>query len=252
MKRLIRSDQSARVSTGIEGLDRLTGGGFIEGKSYLVTGAPGAGKSVLALQFARSGLLSGARCVYITVNERPDGLLSNALTLGWDFQSALADKELVFLDASPYFADPVRRVGGQYVRKLVADLAKHVKRNDAHRLIVDGIGPLLPDADEVTAGAREFIYSAEDYLGCTTLVTLDDRVSRPHPLESYVAGIVDLIVTSKDQKALRMLRVRKMRATAADISAHRFEVLPMRGIGMIGADGSNGEGVSDARARSVT
>jgi circadian clock protein KaiC len=44
-----------RVPTGINGLDEMLNGGFLEGSAVLVRGAPGTGKTSLALQFLVSG-----------------------------------------------------------------------------------------------------------------------------------------------------------------------------------------------------
>src|SRR5687768_5438436 len=42
---------TSRVSTGIPGLDEMLHGGFIAGRTYLVSGGPGTGKTTLGLQF---------------------------------------------------------------------------------------------------------------------------------------------------------------------------------------------------------
>jgi circadian clock protein KaiC len=44
-------NSSERAATGIEGLDDILGGGFARGRLHLVQGAPGAGKTTLALHF---------------------------------------------------------------------------------------------------------------------------------------------------------------------------------------------------------
>jgi circadian clock protein KaiC len=46
-----------RVSTGIAELDVVIEGGLKAGKTYLVVGEPGTGKTVFGLQFLVSGLM---------------------------------------------------------------------------------------------------------------------------------------------------------------------------------------------------
>ncbi|MGH7846782.1 MAG: RAD55 family ATPase, partial [Candidatus Binatia bacterium] len=53
-----------RVATGLPGLDPLIEGGLLEGKSYLVTGDPGGGKSIFCVQFLLRGLEEGEKAVY--------------------------------------------------------------------------------------------------------------------------------------------------------------------------------------------
>ena len=46
-----------KAPTGIAGLDEITGGGLPRGRTTLLVGGPGSGKTILALQF----LVHGAR-----------------------------------------------------------------------------------------------------------------------------------------------------------------------------------------------
>jgi circadian clock protein KaiC len=48
-----------RVETGITGLDKMLAGGFVPGSANLVRGAPGTGKTVLALQYLLHGVEHG-------------------------------------------------------------------------------------------------------------------------------------------------------------------------------------------------
>jgi len=76
-----------RVSTGIAGLDSLLQGGFLPGRSYLVTGDAGTGKTTACMQFLKSGLEQEEKAVYVTVDERPAEILQAADSLGWDVPS---------------------------------------------------------------------------------------------------------------------------------------------------------------------
>lgn len=67
-----------RISTGIAGLDRLLHGGYIKGRSHLLTGATGTGKTIACLQFLMHGLKRGERAVYVTVDEQPAEILESA------------------------------------------------------------------------------------------------------------------------------------------------------------------------------
>src|ERR1700712_4657582 len=58
-----------RVSTGVEGLDDILGGGLEPNRLYLVEGEPGTGKSTLGLQFLLEGVRLGERALYVTLSE---------------------------------------------------------------------------------------------------------------------------------------------------------------------------------------
>lgn len=91
-----------RISSGVEGLDEVLGGGFIKGRAYLVRGGPGTGKTILGLHFLAAGARMGERCLFITLGEPAEQLRQNGVALG------LGLDRVHFLDLSPtpeFFAD---------------------------------------------------------------------------------------------------------------------------------------------------
>jgi circadian clock protein KaiC len=58
-----------KARSGIWGLDDILSGGFSRGHVFLVEGAPGTGKTTIALQFLMEGAQAGAKCLYITLSE---------------------------------------------------------------------------------------------------------------------------------------------------------------------------------------
>lgn len=71
------------AETGISGLDDVLGGGLERGRTYLVEGSPGTGKTTIALQFLIAGAAAGERCLYITLSETEDELRAAAASHGW-------------------------------------------------------------------------------------------------------------------------------------------------------------------------
>src|SRR5207247_936659 len=67
---------AARMRTGIAGLDKMLHGAFVPGRPYIVSGPPGAGKTILAMQFLREGLEGGERCLFVCLEEPPSELKS--------------------------------------------------------------------------------------------------------------------------------------------------------------------------------
>ena len=65
----IPEENAARASTGIGELDRVLGGGVVEGSLMLVGGDPGIGKSTLLLQASEYLAKGGARVLYISGEE---------------------------------------------------------------------------------------------------------------------------------------------------------------------------------------
>jgi len=84
-----------KVRTGIPGLDKMLNGGLIEGRPYLIIGGPGAGKSILAMQFLMVSVNRGESALYVTLDEPYNEIRQNMSNFGWD------TKKVRILDLSP-------------------------------------------------------------------------------------------------------------------------------------------------------
>src|ERR1700678_545910 len=91
----------AKAATGVTGLDQITGGGLPRGRTTLLAGGPGSGKTILALQF----LVHGARAcrepgLFVAFEESAKRIVANFESFGWNL-AELQPKRLFFLDARP-------------------------------------------------------------------------------------------------------------------------------------------------------
>jgi len=77
-----------RITTGIEELDRVLGGGIMQGSLILVGGDPGIGKSTLLLQMCRYLSIKGRRVLYISGEESLKQIKLRAMRIG-EFQDSL-------------------------------------------------------------------------------------------------------------------------------------------------------------------
>lgn len=72
------SDSSARISTGVEGMDRMLGGGLIERSTTAVFGTPGIGKTLFDLHFLGAGAMQDEVGLHVTFHENADVLLATS------------------------------------------------------------------------------------------------------------------------------------------------------------------------------
>ena len=86
---------ATRISTGISGLDEILYGGLLAGRSYLVRGGPGCGKTTLGLHFLTCGSANGETVLFMTLAEPELQLRENAQRAGFDLEG------VTFLDLSP-------------------------------------------------------------------------------------------------------------------------------------------------------
>jgi circadian clock protein KaiC len=86
------ADRLQRVSTGVSGLDEVLDGGLVAGRSYLVRGAPGSGKTVLGFHFLTAGAENGERALFVNLEEDEADARANAASLGFVDSRARRDR----------------------------------------------------------------------------------------------------------------------------------------------------------------
>src|ERR1700674_2444980 len=85
-----------KASTGIQGLDEITGGGLPTGRPTLVSGGAGSGKTLFGLEFlVRGATLYDEPGVFMSFEETIPDLTQNAASLGFDLDRLVAEKKLV-------------------------------------------------------------------------------------------------------------------------------------------------------------
>ena len=85
----------SRIPTGVDGLDSVLHGGLITGRSYLVRGPPGTGKTILGTHFLKEGVERGETALFINLEESESDVRQNAASLDIDLSG------VHFLDLSP-------------------------------------------------------------------------------------------------------------------------------------------------------
>ena len=91
-----------RMPTGIAGFDQIANGGLPIGRSTLVAGTAGSGKTLLAMQFLAEGYRQFAEPgVCVSFEENPADLMENVRSFGWEFEDLVAQGHIAFVDGSP-------------------------------------------------------------------------------------------------------------------------------------------------------
>ena len=83
----VKPTRNRRLSTGIAELDKMMGGGILEGDSLLVAGPSGTGKSALATQFIAEGIRRGEPGIMAIFEERPAGYTDRARSFGLNLKT---------------------------------------------------------------------------------------------------------------------------------------------------------------------
>src|SRR6202171_6808979 len=91
---------ATKAPTGIAGFDDITGGGVPRGRTTLVVGGPGSGKTIFALEFLVHGAQGNEPGLFVAFEETSKRIMANAASFGWKL-GELQRKKLFFIDAQP-------------------------------------------------------------------------------------------------------------------------------------------------------
>jgi circadian clock protein KaiC len=208
----VTSRRSRRLSTGIQELDKLMGGGVPEGDSVLIAGPSGTGKSVLATQFIAAGLRAGEPGIIAIFEERPAGYVARAADIGQDLKTALDAGKLEILYLRPLDLS---------VDETMQEILDAVKRVGAKRLVIDSlVGFEMALAPGFRTDFRESLYrmiGALTGVGVTILSTVEIEDSFTSFAFSHYAisfltdDIIRLRYVEIDGQLRKILVVVKMR-----------------------------------------
>jgi KaiC domain protein len=127
------------LSSGIEGLDPIIGGGIPEGHIITIFGTYGTGKTTFALHFVYDGLKRGENCIYISLDEDEESIRETASSFGMNFEAFNDKLEIIRLHPVAV-KESMEKVGNELLQAIAGFAAK--------RLVVDTISVLEGLFDE--------------------------------------------------------------------------------------------------------
>jgi circadian clock protein KaiC len=223
-----------RVATGSGGLDTMLDGGFLPGSMALVRGAPGTGKTSLALQFLIHGAKQHEAGLFISFEEFPKSLYRDARSLGWDLQAVEEDGLLHLMFTSPevFLASleppdsPLNRlIREANIRRLVLDSVSHFNR-------------LTDDAQELRRLYTRAVNGLRRERITALLLGEESRSSYCLAFKGGLSFLVDAIIIMRyveiDSAMQRAILVLKMRGSAHAKEIRRY-VLETGGLSVLDA-----------------
>ena len=231
----------AKLPTGIVGFDQIANGGIPKGRSTLMSGTAGSGKTVMALQFLLAGVRDyGENGVFVTFEEAPADLMQNVRSFGWDLEGLLNQKQIAVVDATPEPGEDTLAVGPYDLSALLARIENAIHSVNAKRVILDAIGALFPQLTDPSTVRRELhrIAAGLRTLGVTTLVTMertqeDGDVGR-WGVEEFVADNVILLRNRLEhEKRRRTVEILKFRGATHHKGEYPFTIDSEDGVTII-------------------
>ena len=209
---------SRLISTGNAGLDEILRGGLPPRRMYLLEGAPGSGKTTLALQFLREGVAQGERGLYVTLSETREELEEVAASHGWTldgfdiFELASAEEYLGEGREQSVLHPWEMELGGT-----VRLIQQEVERTKPTRVVFDSLSELRLLAQEALRYRRQVLSLKQFFSGRdTTVVLVDDLTTtgdqRDSQLHSLCHGVITLERLTLDFGSVRRrMQVQKLR-----------------------------------------
>ncbi len=212
------SNLAERVPTGIPGLDTILMGGLIPGRTYVLIGKPGTGKTILSLQWLAAGRSRGERGLYITLAEPADQLAANVAGFGWNLED-IDVRELTPIAVTPvkeeYTIFRADEVESPAVWNAIYEAVEQIH---PARLVIDSVASLrVLSVDEYQF--RKHMLSLVSWLnhqGCTTLLLLDPETAQEeHSIALTADGVIRLWheIAPARLITLRGLQVEKFRGS---------------------------------------
>jgi circadian clock protein KaiC len=235
------ADGVVKTPTGIPGFDFIADGGLPQGRTVLVAGSAGSGKTVFATQFLTAGIQEkGESGVFVTFEEQPVDIRRNMNSFNWEISTWERDKRWAFVDASPEPAQELAVVGDYDFGALLARIEHAVRNVNAKRIVLDSIGAIFSQFPNSNRVRHELfrITAALRQMGVTALLTAEriheyGEVAR-HGIEEFVAdNVVILRNVLEDEKRRRTIEILKFRGTNHHKGEYPFTVIPAEGIVVI-------------------
>ncbi len=198
-----------KVPTLISGLDAILHGGLPRNRATLVSGAPGSGKTNLALEFLYHGARNGEPGIFLGFEESAASLRQNALGFSWDLQALERDNRLFIIEAN---LSPETLVSGKFSLKPLLSIISHkAKEMGARRLVIDALDVLLQLIEDPFVIRAELHYLNHwlSQQGLTTILTLKPRDGH-FRLQDFFYSMADCVL-QLDARVLNQITTRRLR-----------------------------------------
>lgn len=226
-----------KTRSGIEGLDEILLGGLPKGRSIILSGPPGSGKSTFAMQFLYKGVKDYSEPgVYVTLSESPNEIRKNMKSYGWDITKLERDGKLLLIDARPFsvseegFVSPnesLYRGESMPFSHLTDMILVGIRRIAAQRLVVDSITILAMQYVNkfyIRQGLMGMVQALSNQECTSLLISELTQEEGKTPTEWYIApGVILLHYTRKGDTMERAVQVIKMRGTK-----HGEQICPVK------------------------
>lgn len=226
-----------KISTGIQGLDEITEGGFPQGRPILICGSAGCGKTMFGIQFLVKGITEyNEPGVLMSFEESSADLSKNVRSLGFDLDQLIKEDKLR-IDHVKVERSEIEETGEYDLEGLFIRLNHAIDSIGAKRVVLDTIESLfggVSDLGILRSEIRRLFRWLKDK-GVTAIITGEkgEKTLTRQGLEEYISDCVILVdFRVIDQIATRRLRIVKYRGSTHGTNEYPF-LIDKNGISVI-------------------
>ena len=202
---------SHSISSGIEGLDEIIGGGFPRGSIIILAGNPGTGKTIFSAQFLYHGCTKyGENGIYVSFAEEKEKFFEEMKNFNFDFEKLEKEGHFFFLD--------MVTTKEEAISTIMETITSKINEIKAKRLVIDSFSAMVQAFKEPHC-ARILLHTILSKItrsiGCTTILIVEIPYGETKiglGIEEFVAdGIIVLKRSIFNDRILRELEIYKMR-----------------------------------------
>lgn len=215
-----------KCKTGIPGLDEITGGGLPKGRTTLVCGGAGCGKTLLGIEFlVRGATLHDEPGVFLAFEETAEELAQNVCSLGFDLNNLIENKKLA-VDYIYIERSEIEETGEYDLEGLFIRLGHAIDSIGAKRVVLDTLETLFSGLSNVAILRSELrrLFRWLKQKGVTSIITAErgEGSLTRHGLEEYVSDCVLLL----DHRVEGQISTRRLRVVKYRGSVHATNEFP--------------------------
>lgn len=239
-----KNNSLPKSPTGIKGLDEITYGGLPKGRTTLVAGSAGSGKTLFGMEFlVRGATESGENGVFMAFEETDMELIQNVESLGFGLDE-LVRQNKILIDHVHVDPKEIEETGEYDLEGLFIRLDHAIKSVGAKRIVLDTIETLFSGFSNpfiLRAELRRLFHWLKDH-EITAVITGErgDSTITRQGLEEYVSDcVIVLDHRVSEESSTRRLRIVKYRGSIHGTNEYPFlidetgfSVLPITSIGL--------------------
>ena len=221
--------QLQKCLTGIKGFDEITEGGLPKNRITLVSGGPGAGKTLLGIDFLVNGVMKyKERGVFMSFEETEVELYEDVASLNLDLYDLVAKKEIAFEHVLLSRSD-IQDKGEFNLEGLFVRLELAIDAIGAKRVVLDSIESLFVGITDLGILRLEIkrLFRWLKHKQVTSIITGEqgENTFTRHGLEEFISDCIILLDNRvRQQVSTRRIRVIKYRGSNHGTNEYPFVI----------------------------